>query len=125
MPEYGCQTMTTKLRSVLLRKPDEASCARWRDFGWRSEPSFAGLVRELDSLGELLASRGAEVIFGELVPGDLDSIYTFDPAIVSDGGVIALRPGKELRRPEAEATVADLARLGIPVAALITETATT
>lgn len=124
MSEYGCQTMTTKLRSVLLRKPDAAACARWRDFGWRSEPSFDGLVRELDSLGELLASRGAGVIFGELVPGDLDAIYTFDPAIVSDRGVIALRPGKELRRPEADATVADLARLGIPVAATMEAPAT-
>jgi dimethylargininase len=124
MSEYGCQTMTTKLRSVLLRKPDEASCARWRDFGWRSEPSFEGLVRELDSLAELLVSRGAEVIFGEPVPGDLDAIYTFDPAIVSDRGVIALRPGKELRRPEAEATVADLTRLGIPVAATMAPPAT-
>jgi dimethylargininase len=124
MSEYGCQTMTTKLRSVLLRKPDEASCARWRDFGWRSEPNFDGLLRELDSLGELLASRGAEVIFGEIVPGDLDAIYTFDPAIVSDRGVIALRPGKELRRREADATVEDLARIGIPVAATIGPPAT-
>lgn len=125
MPEtYGCQSMTTKLRRVLLRNPDEASCARWREFGWRSEPDFAGLLRELDELGDLLASTGAEVSFGEPVDGDLDAIYTFDPALVADAGVIALRPGKELRRPEAAATVDDLARLGIPVAAAFAAPAT-
>jgi dimethylargininase len=121
---YGCQSMTTKLRRVLLRNPDEASCARWRDFGWRGEPDFAGLLRELDELGELLSSAGAEVSFGEPVPGDLDAIYTFDPVLVADNGVLALRPGKELRRPEAAATVADLARLGIPVAAVFAAPAT-
>ena len=121
---YGCQSMTTKLRRVLLRNPDEASCARWRDFGWRSEPDFAGLLRELEDLAELLASTGAEVIFGEPVPGDLDAIYTFDPVLVADAGVIALRPGKELRRREAAASVDDLARLGIPVAATFDAPAT-
>jgi N-dimethylarginine dimethylaminohydrolase len=121
---FGCQSMTTKLRRVLLRNPDQASCARWREFGWRSEPDFAGLLRELDELGDLLASTGAEVSFGEPVDGDLDAIYTFDPVLVADAGVIALRPGKELRRPEAAATVDDLARLGIPVAAAFAAPAT-
>ena len=114
---FGGQSMTTKLRTVLLRRPDEASCARWREFGWRSEPDFGGLLHELDGLAELLSAAGAEVVWGEPVPGDLDAIYTFDPAIVSDAGAIVLRPGKELRRPEATVTAADLARLGIPVAA--------
>ena len=75
-------------------------------------------------MGDLLASTGAEVSFGEPVAGDLDAIYTFDPVLVADAGVIALRPGKELRRPEAAATVDDLARLGIPVAAAFAAPAT-
>jgi N-dimethylarginine dimethylaminohydrolase len=116
--------MTAKLRSVLLRRPDEAACASWREYGWRSAPSFAGLLRELEGLGELLASSGAEVIFGEQVAGSLDAIYTFDPAIVARAGAIVLRPGKELRRPEAAATARDLARLGIPVAATLAPPAT-
>jgi len=121
---YGCQSMTAKLRSVLLRNPDEASCASWEDYGWRAAPNFAGLLRELEGLGELLASSGAEVIFGEPVAGSLDAIYTFDPAIVSREGGIVLRPGKELRRPEAAATARDLARLGIPVASTLAPPAT-
>ena len=121
---YGCQSMTTKLQRVLLRNPDEASCASWGDFGWRAAPDFAGLLGELEGLGELLASSGAEVIFGEPVPGCLDAIYTFDPAIVSQQGAIVLWPGKELRRPEAAATARDMTRLGIPVASTFAPPAT-
>jgi dimethylargininase len=123
-PRYGCQSMTTKLRRVLLRKPDEGSCARWRDYGWRSEPSFSGLVRELDELAELLAATGADVVFGEPVPDDLDAIYTFDPLLIADHGAIVLRPGKELRRPEMAASLDDLKRLEIPVASTLAAPAT-
>jgi N-dimethylarginine dimethylaminohydrolase len=121
---YGCQSMTTKLRRVLLRKPDEAACARWRDYGWRSAPSFAGLERELDDLGELLTGAGAEVLFADVVADDLDAIYTFDPLLVADQGAIILRLGKELRRPEMAASADDLARLEIPVAATLAAPAT-
>jgi dimethylargininase len=121
---YGCQSMTSKLRRVLLRNPDEASCASWGEYGWRTAPNFAGLLRELEGLAGLLASSGAEVVFGEPVAGSLDAIYTFDPAIVARAGAIVLRPGKELRRPEAEATARDMARLGIPVAATLAAPAT-
>ena len=121
---YGCQSMTSKLRRVLLRNPDEASCALWGDYGWRAAPDFAGLLREQDGLCELLASSGAEVVFGEPVAGGLDAIYTFDPAIVSRRGAIVLRPGKELRRPEAAASAGDMARLGIPIASTLAPPAT-
>jgi dimethylargininase len=123
-PAYGCQSMTAKLHQVLLRRPHEGSCARWRDYGWRSEPSFSGLVRELDALGELLASTGADVVFGEPVAGDLDAIYAFDPLLVGQHGAIVLRPGKELRRPEMAASAGDLAHHGIPVVATFAEPAT-
>ena len=68
----------------------------------------------------LLESSGAEVVFGDVVPGGLDSIYTFDPAMVTPSGSIILSPGKELRRPEATTTAEDMSRIGIPVAATLT-----
>jgi dimethylargininase len=116
--------MTTKLRRVLVRAADEHACARWRDFGWRAAPDHGLLLREHEALCTLLDSAGAEVIVGEPVAGGLDAIYTFDPAIVSRAGAIVLRPGKELRRPEVEATSADMTRLGIPVAAMLEPPAT-
>src|SRR5437660_107589 len=36
--QYGCESMVTKLERVLVRCPEEAACALWRDSGWRSLP---------------------------------------------------------------------------------------
>ncbi|MGH2847397.1 MAG: dimethylarginine dimethylaminohydrolase family protein, partial [Thermoleophilaceae bacterium] len=51
--------------------------------------------------------------------GDPDSIYVYDPAIVSDRGAILLRPGKEGRRSEVDTMAADLVEAGVPVAARV------
>ena len=116
--------MTAKLRSVLVRAPDPAACALWSDYGWRGAPDPGRLLREHEELCGLLESSGAEVVSGDVVAGDLDAVYTFDPAIVCRRGALILRPGKELRRPEAQATAEDLARMRIPVAATLAPPAT-
>jgi dimethylargininase len=121
---YGCANMVAKLERVLVRRPDEASCRLWADFGWRSEPDFAQLVREHDAFCTLLESAGAEVVFGGTVTPGLDAIYTFDPAIVSTRGAVILRLGKDLRLPEAEATADDLAAAGVPIVARLEAPAT-
>ena len=46
-----------------------------------------------------------------------DSIYTYDPALVCDGGAILLRSGKAIRQPEAPAMGEWFERNGIPVLA--------
>ena len=123
-PQYGCESMTEKLRRVLVRSPDPAACALWRDYGWRAAPDPAGLQREHDELCDVLATAGAEVVFGTPVAGGLDGIYTFDPAIVARRGAIILRLGKELRRPESVATADDMDRAGISVVATLEPPAT-
>src|SRR5438132_7478113 len=100
---YGCENMVTKLERVLVRRPEEASCGLWCDYGWRSAPDFAKLLKEHDAFCALLESAGAEIVFGAPVPHGLDAIYTFDPAIVSRRGAVVLRSGKDLRLPEAAA----------------------
>ena len=37
-------------------------------------------------------------------PGNPDAIYTYDPTLVGDDGAVLLRPGKEGRRGEPDAT---------------------
>jgi N-dimethylarginine dimethylaminohydrolase len=126
MPDarYGCENMVAKLERVLVRRPEEAACARWLEYGWRAAPDFAKLLHEHDGLCERLESAGAEIVYGGLVPLALDAIYTFDPAIVSPHGAIVLRSGKGLRVAEAEATAGDLAAAGIPVLATLEPPAT-
>ena len=115
---YGCQSQTATLRRVLVRPPRAEDCARWREFGWRTEPDPAGIAAEHEAFAAELADFGAEVVFAEEpLPGALDAIYTHDPALVADTGAILLRPSKELRRNEPEALGRDLERAGVPVAA--------
>jgi N-dimethylarginine dimethylaminohydrolase len=49
------------------------------------------------------------------VPLSPDSIYVFDPALVTPAGAILLRPGKDGRRVEVDALAADLVEAGVPI----------
>ncbi len=108
---YGCRDMTATLRRVLVRRPQE-DVSSWRACGWRSEPDLARLAAEHETLAALLEDAGAEVVVADRIEGgNLDDVYAFDPALVSDEGVVLLRPGKELRQGEPAALEAE----GVPV----------
>jgi N-dimethylarginine dimethylaminohydrolase len=107
--------MTGPLRRVLVRPPPP-DVSEWHALGWRSEPDAVAIAREHEALCTLLEDAGAEVVVAP--PAGLDAIYTFDPALALDGGVVLLRPGKEARRTEpaavADAGVAVVGRLDEP-----------
>jgi N-dimethylarginine dimethylaminohydrolase len=117
--------VTGALRRVLLRAPRPADVERWREFGWRAAPDPLRIAEEHEALCALLGDAGAEVVLAEapLAPNP-DAVYVFDPAIVCDRGAIVLRPGKELRLPEADAIALDLEAAGVPVAARLEAPAT-
>src|ERR671935_1887 len=117
---YGCQSQTATLRRVLVRMPRAGDCGRWREFGWRAEPDPVRLAAEHEAFTAELAEFGAEVVYAEEpLPGALDAIYAYDPALLADAGAILLRPGKELRLGEPAALGRDLERAGVPVAAAL------
>lgn len=106
---YGCRDMTGTLRRVLLRTP-QSDVSSWRACGWQAEPDPVALRREHEELCALLEEAGAEVVVAPPVEGgNLDDVYAFDPALVTDRGVFLLRPGKECRRGEPEAVAGALA----------------
>ena len=119
MSDYGARSMTDPLRRVLVRAPQPADGARWREYGWRAEPNLAAAAAEHEALRELLAAAGAEVIVAEGERGNPDAIYAYDPLLVGDDGAVLLRPGKDGRLGEPGALEADLAQAGVPVAARI------
>jgi dimethylargininase len=122
---FGGQTLVARLRRVLVRAPDPAGLARWREFGWLAEPDLAIAAKQHEELCELLRGAGAEVLFARGdVAGDPDAVYVFDPVIVSDDGALLLRPGKERRRGEPAAIAEDLRALGVPIAFEMEEPAT-
>jgi dimethylargininase len=94
----------------------------WQRLGWRAAPDFSSLAREHDAFRAALATAGAEVLEARGEPGNLDSVYVYDPAlIVPDGRAILLLPGKEGRRGEPEALRPDLEKAGLTIAGALAE----
>jgi N-dimethylarginine dimethylaminohydrolase len=114
---YGGQSMTATLRRVLVRPPAAADFAAWRDYGWHAEPDAAKLAAEHEAFCDALRESGAEVVLAETHVPSPDALYVFDPSIVCDRGAIVLRPGKESRLVEVDASARDLGQAGVPVAA--------
>jgi len=114
---YGCTSMSAPLRRVLVRAPHPDDASRWREYGWRAAPDPARAAAEHEELRAALEQAGAEVVVGGGEPGNPDAIYVYDPLLVGEAGAVLLRPGKEGRRAEPEALVADLEQAGVPVAA--------
>jgi N-dimethylarginine dimethylaminohydrolase len=126
MKTYGCQNMVDPLRRVLVRRPDEAfgnaDPARWH---YVSQPRLEEAQREHDDLVSTLHEAGCEVLYHDApLPELADSIFTYDPVIVTDEGSIILRMGKAERRGEEAAIGAALEALGVPTLATLEGEAT-
>jgi N-dimethylarginine dimethylaminohydrolase len=113
---YGSASMWGELRRVLVRRPLPEDAAAWATFGWRAAPDVARAQAEHEAFCLLLEEAGAEVLVSEHDPGNPDAIYTYDATLVGGDGALLLRPGKEGRRGEPEATVVALEAAGVPVA---------
>lgn len=103
------------MRRVYVRTPRSDSIVACRSYGWHASFDLARATDEHQAFRAELQREGAEVLLGsEQVPADPDAIYAFDPVLLTDRGVLALRPGKEGRRDEPEAVVRDLKSFGLP-----------
>jgi dimethylargininase len=120
--EFGAQSMTAPLREVVLRAPGAA-------FGRAFDDPAHGFLHPVDldlarsqhaALCELLDRLGVRVhVLDEDGLGP-DSVYVFDPLLVTDRGAVPLRPGKPTRRGEEAALEAWTARRAIPTIGHIT-----
>lgn len=93
---------------ILVRPPSPEDIPSWRELGWRAEPDPAKLADEHSRFRTTLADAGLEVIEARGERGNLDSIYVYDPVLVTPKGAILLQPGKAGRRGEPEALAGDL-----------------
>lgn len=109
--------MVAPLRRVLVRRPDATfAVADPRPWGYASSPDLAAAQKEHDAFVRLVASGGAEVLpHAATLPELADSIFVFDPALVTDDGAVILRMGKALRRGEEAAMARRLEELGVPI----------
>jgi N-dimethylarginine dimethylaminohydrolase len=113
--------MIAPLRRVLLKHArtaflDESHVAgSWQALGYRGCPSFDLALRQYQGFLDLLAREVPEIEFLDVGAGtSLDSIYAYDPAIVTTRGTILCRMGKTQRSAEPDATGAYLESAGIP-----------
>ncbi len=118
---YGCQDMVSPLRTVLLKRPDQAfGAADPREWHYVGRPDLALAQQEHDALADILRASGAEVVYHDAyLPDHADAIYAFDPSLVTDHGAIILSMGKEKRRGEEAATARAYEKLGIPILAAL------
>jgi dimethylargininase len=114
---YGCQDMVSPLRTVLVKRPDQAfGAADPQVWHYTNRPDLAVAQQEHDVLAELLRKGGAEVIYhDEYLPDHADAIYAFDPSLVTDYGAIILSMGKDKRRGEEAAMVRAFEKMDMPI----------
>ncbi len=114
---YGSQSMIAPLRRVLVRRPSEAfALADPLKWHYTSKPNLEIAQQEHDGLVSSLRQTGAEIIYhDETLPDHADSIFTFDPALVTDAGAVILSMGKELRRGEEAAMARAFEAAGVPI----------
>lgn len=105
-----------RIRRIYVRAPDAQNASAWSAYGWHAPIDTDRAAEEHAAFRSELERAGAEVLVGTtVVPGDPDDIYAYDPLLPTDRGVVVLRPGKEQRRGEPDALVADLEALGLKV----------
>ena len=114
---YGGQSMIAPLRRVVMRRPTAAfgaaDPARWH---YTAQPNLAAAQAEHDALAATVRASGAEVVYhDEDLPDHADSIFVFDPALITDRGAVLLQMGKELRQGEEAAQGRLFEKLGVPV----------
>ena len=115
--DYGAQSMTDPLRRVVMRRPG-AEMAAADPAAWHyTAPIDLEQARTAhDAFADALRAWGVEVLYhDEPLPGLADSVFVFDPALVTDAGTVLLSMGKEKRRGEEEPLGRTLQGCGVPL----------
>jgi N-dimethylarginine dimethylaminohydrolase len=109
--------MVGRLRRVVMRRPGEAMAAAdpaaWH---YTSAIDLEEARRAHDAFADALRAWDVEVLYhDEPLPEHSDSVFVFDPVLVTDRGTLVLSMGKELRRGEEESLARTLQDCGVPV----------
>ena len=102
-----CQSEFGKLKSVFVKRPEEAFVneeqisMQWKELNFLGKPDLTKAKHEFLGFEKLLSQQGAELFY---LPAStdvtMDSIYCRDAAIVTDRGAILCNMGKPARQNE-------------------------
>jgi N-dimethylarginine dimethylaminohydrolase len=105
-----------RIQRIYVRPPHTEAFEQWKAYGWHTEPDPEAAADEHAGFVEALTAAVPDVVVGTApVPGDPDAIYAYDPTLVTEAGVIPLRPGKEGRRDEVAVVTAELRAAGCTI----------
>jgi N-dimethylarginine dimethylaminohydrolase len=127
----GSQSMVAPLRSVIVKRPEEAFRNReaiekeWKPLGYTRPPDLDKASRDHQRFISLLSAAGANVLY---LPADertgLDSIYAHDPVLITDRGGIIFQTGKPARRGEGPAFADAFRTWDVPILGVVEGAAT-
>lgn len=102
-----CQSEYGKLKSVFIKKPDDAFisdeliAAQWKELNYLSRPDLAKAQEEYSHFEKLLSGQNVELHYlPQSSNVTMDSIYCRDAAIITDHGAIICNMGKPARKNE-------------------------
>jgi N-dimethylarginine dimethylaminohydrolase len=109
--------MVGRLRRVMVRRPGEAmAAADPADWHYTSAIDLEQARDAHDAFADALRAWDVEVLYhDEPLPDHSDSVFVFDPVLVTDRGTLVLSMGKERRRGEEEPLARSLQDCGVPV----------
>lgn len=121
MNYYGCQNMVKTIKKVLVKHPKNAFQSQDKinneasKLNYSGNPKFDKSCMDFDLFIRLLKSIDCEIHY---LPTEnsssIDSIYTHDPCLVSDKGVIYSNMGKLFRSNEPNLLESYFKSIGIP-----------
>ena len=99
---FGAQSMTAALHDVVVKRPGPAFGAAYDNpaHGFLHPVDLAAAQRQHDAFCAVLTDLGVRVHQLDAETESPDLTYTFDPALVTDRGMIGLRSGKPTRQVE-------------------------
>ena len=94
--------MTSPLREALVKRPGPAFGRAFDNpaHGFLHPVDLERAQRQHDELCDLLTELGVRIVRLDAETESPDLVYTFDPGLVSDKGLISLRSGKPTRQGE-------------------------
>lgn len=114
---YGGHSLWEPLKRVMVRQPGlPATDSDWSDLAYFHAPDIERSNAEHAAFVELLVDSEIEVVIVPPdEPGYLDAVFCYDPSLMTNRGVILLRPGKPQRVDEVAFHAKTYAELGVPV----------
>ena len=104
MKNFGAQNMVTKLKKVLMKKPEKLmSNADIKKWNYKSPLNQKMIEKNYQEFFNLIKKSGAEIVELKIKNKKdelFDSIFTHDPSLVTNEGAIILNMGKKLRKKE-------------------------